>query len=122
MDIIWDVDYYEKEDGAVPVQDFIATLPKKHSAKALWEIRLLAESGTNLHMPYAQSVKGDKYKGLWELRISQGGDISRIFYFLPIGNTFILLHGFLKKTKKTPPQELETALRYKEDYLRRFAK
>jgi phage-related protein len=116
----WDVEYYEKENGETPVMDFIASLPAKHIAKALWEIRLLAQLGTALRMPYADSIKGDRYKGLWELRIQQGSDISRIFYFLPVGKTFILLHGFLKKTDKTPPQELKTALRYKEDYLRRY--
>jgi phage-related protein len=73
-------------------------------------------------MPYVKSIRGEKYQGLWELRIQQGSDVSRIFYFLPVGNTFILLHGFLKKTQKIPPQELETALRYKADYLRRFIK
>jgi phage-related protein len=33
----------------------------------------------------------------------------------------ILLRGFLKKGNKTPPQELETALRYMKDYFRRFS-
>ncbi|MDR1764537.1 MAG: type II toxin-antitoxin system RelE/ParE family toxin [Lachnospiraceae bacterium] len=70
-------------------------------------------------MPYVDSIKGEKYKGLWELRIQQGSDISRIFYFLTIGNKFVLLHGFLKKTTKTPQAELDTALRNRDDYLRR---
>jgi phage-related protein len=71
-------------------------------------------------MPYTKPIEGEKYKGLFELRIQQGGDISRIFYILPVGNQFILLHGFLKKGEKTPPSELNTALSYKKDYLRRF--
>ncbi|HIZ55933.1 MAG TPA: type II toxin-antitoxin system RelE/ParE family toxin [Firmicutes bacterium] len=116
----WDVIYYEKENGEMPVFDFIASLSKKQQAKALWEIRLLAENGMALREPYAKSIQGERYKGLFELRIQQGGDISRIFYFLPIGNTFILLHGFVKKTNKTPSRELETALRYMQDYIRRF--
>jgi phage-related protein len=114
------VKYYEKENGEIPVRAFILSLPPKHRAKALWEIRLLAEHGTGLREPYAKSVQGKKYKGLFELRIQQGNDISRIFYFLPIGNTFILLHGFVKKTDRTPERELATALHNKEEYLRRF--
>ena len=113
----WKIEYYKKSDGTEPVTDFINTLPAKHAAKALWEIDLLEEFGTTLSMPYTKSIKGDKYKGLFELRIQQGNDISRIFYILPVGNTFILLHGFLKKGKKTPPLELATALRYMKDYL-----
>ncbi|WP_335674939.1 type II toxin-antitoxin system RelE/ParE family toxin [Selenomonas sp. oral taxon 126] len=36
------------------------------------------------------------------------------------GDTFILLHGFRKKTNKTPSKELERAMAYKEDYERRW--
>jgi len=115
----WKIDYYIKENGDIPVKEFIKILPKKHSAKVLWEIDLLEELGTTIKEPYAKPIKGKKYKGLWELRIHQGSDASRVFYFLPVGNKFILLHGFLKKTKKTPVSELETALSYMNDYKRR---
>lgn len=115
-----EVKLYAKENGEEPVNNFIHSLPAKHKAKALWEIDLLMQHGLNLTKPYVDTIKGEKYKGLMELRIQQGTDISRIFYFLPIGSKFILLHGFVKKTQKTPLRELETALRYKEDYLRRF--
>jgi hypothetical protein len=40
---IWNIIYYEKENGEIPVQDFIAALPRKHKAKALREI----ETATN---------------------------------------------------------------------------
>ena len=115
----WNVIYYEKENGDAPVADFIAALPPKHRAKALWEVRLLAEQGKSLREPYAKSIQGEKYKGLFELRVQQGTDISRVFYCLPVGDTIVLLHGFVKKTFKTPPRELQTALRYMNDYLRR---
>ena len=115
----WKVGYYIKENGNSPVKDFIETLPKKHRAKVLWEIDLLEELGTTITEPYVKPIQGKKYKGLWELRIQQGSDASRVFYFLPVGNTFILLHGFLKKTQKTPISELETALSYMNDYKRR---
>ena len=90
----WNVDYYVKENGESPVKDFIKTLPPKHIAKVLWEIDLLEKLGTNIKEPYAASIKGKRFRGLWELRIQQGSDASRIFYFLPVENTFILLHGF----------------------------
>ncbi|WP_318258578.1 type II toxin-antitoxin system RelE/ParE family toxin [Selenomonas sp. KH1T6] len=47
------------------------------------------------------------------------GVITRVFYFTFQGNKFVLLHGIKKKTQKTPPGELERALRYKEDFERR---
>lgn len=115
----WKVDYYIKENGDSPVKDFIKILQKKHKAKVFWEIDLLEELGTTIKEPYAKPIQGKKYKGLWELRIQQSSDASRVFYFLPVGNKFILLHGFLKKTNKTPESELETALSYMNDYKRR---
>ena len=81
--------------------------------------RPVREVGISIREPYAKSIKGKKYTGLWELRIQQGSDASRVFYFLPIRNTFILLHGFIKKGNKTPPCELETALAYMNDFERK---
>ena len=115
----WEVEYYLKENGESPICNFIKMLSPKHSAKVLWEIDLLEKLGTTIKEPYAKPIKGEKYKGLWELRIQQGSDASRVFYFLPVGNTFILLHGFLKKTNKTPVSELNMALSYMNDYKRR---
>jgi len=112
----WNVEYYIKVNGESPVRDFIKTLPPKHGAKVLWEIDLLEKLGTSIKEPYAASIKSKKYKGLWELRIQQGSDASRVFYFLPIGNTFILLHGFIKKSNETPVSELKRALAYMNDY------
>lgn len=118
----WNVEFYVKENKESPVEDFIKTLPAKLQAKAMWEIELLNRYGTQLKEPYLKPIKGDEYKGLWELRIKFAGNISRIFYFMPIGNSFILLHGFVKKTDKIPRRELETAKSYMEDYLRRHKK
>ena len=115
----WKIISYEKENGQKPVDEFLKTLPSKHKAKAIWEIELLAEYGTALKEPYTKSLKGDNYDGLWELRIKFASNISRIFYFMPIGDTFILLHGFIKKTEKTPKNEIEKAKQYMDDYKRR---
>lgn len=111
----FEIKFYEKENNQVPVQDFLKSLPKKQSAKAYWSIELLEKYGTALTEPYVKPMKG-KYKGLWELRVKFASDISRIFYFMPVGETFILLHGFVKKTDETPQGELDIAKRYMDDY------
>ncbi len=116
----WNIELYATENGDEPVMQFLNSLSEKARAKAIWEIDLLEKHGLSLKMPYVKNIQGEKYKGLMELRIQQGNDISRIFYFLPLGNKIVLLHGFIKKDQKTPKKELETALRYKEDYIRRF--
>ena len=115
----WQIKFYEKENGDIPVLEFIQSLPEKHRAKAIREIDLLEEFGLGLPYPHVDSIKGDKYKGLLELRIRFGSNISRILYFLHIEKTFILLHGFVKKDQKTPTKELEMAKQRMNEYLRR---
>ncbi|NDL66402.1 type II toxin-antitoxin system RelE/ParE family toxin [Anaerotalea alkaliphila] len=115
----YDVEFYAKENGSIPVQEFLLSLNPKMRAKVFSEIELLETHGPNLREPYVKPVKGKIYKGLFELRIKFSTDISRIFYFGYRDNTYVLLHGFTKKTQKTPVRELDKAKRYMEDYERR---
>lgn len=115
----WSIELYEKENGQCPVLEFILSLPPKHQAKVEREIDLLEEFGINLTYPHTRKIEGGSYKDLWELRIKFARDISRIFYFIHLNNKFVLLHGFIKKSNKTPKNELEKAKNYMIDYLRR---
>lgn len=54
--------------------------------------------------------------GLWEVRISAGNGIFRIFCFFDEGNLIILLSGFQKKTQKTSVKEIKKAERLKKEY------
>ena len=54
--------------------------------------------------------------GLFEIRIQQGSDIYRIFCFFDAGQLVVLANVFQKKTQKTPKQEIEKALKIKEEY------
>lgn len=49
-------------------------------------------------------------RGLWEVRSNISVGIARVF-FTVIDKTMILLHGFVKKSQKTPQSELDTARR-----------
>ena len=60
----WHIDYYQKENGEIPVLEFLISLPPKLRAKNQSTIDLLEACGTNLQAPYVAPVKGDKYKGL----------------------------------------------------------
>ncbi|MCL6592285.1 MAG: type II toxin-antitoxin system RelE/ParE family toxin [Firmicutes bacterium] len=115
----WIIELFEKENQECPVLDFIQSLPPKHRAKIEREIDFLEEFGINLTYPHTRKIEGENYKGLWELRIQFASDISRIFYFIHFGNTFVLLYGFLKKSNKTQQRELEIAKKYMQEYIRR---
>ena len=52
---------------------------------------------------------------IWELRPGN----NRILYFYFEGNTYVLLHMFRKKTRKTPTHEIEKAIREANDYMNR---
>ncbi len=115
----WNIKLFELHNGKVPVLEYITSLPAKNQAKIYREIELLEEHGINLAYPHTKKIEGNQYSGLWELRIKFSSDSSRIFYFLHVSNTFVLLHGFSKKSDKTPRRELEQALTYMNNYLER---
>jgi phage-related protein len=54
---------------------------------------------------------------IWELRRGSAGNIYRILYFFFSGRRIVLLHGFQKKTEKTPQRETEIAKRRMNDFI-----
>lgn len=46
-------------------------------------------------------------KGLWEVRVNLVDTIARVLFTVD-GNVMVLLHGFIKKSQKTPASDLET--------------
>lgn len=67
------------------------------------------EDGASLSMPVSRPMQG--YQGLKELRIKDFAGIVRVFYIIESKGLIYILHLFRKKTQKTPPQEIETAIR-----------
>ena len=118
----YEIEFYKTENGRNPVNDFINSLQKKQISKILQDITLLQKFGSNLHYPYVDSIKGEKYKGLFELRTSSASNNFRVFYFVLIGNKAVLLHAIQKQTNKTPKKELDVALARMKEYKTRGAK
>ena len=107
--------FYVKEDGTEPAWDFIQSLNKGMRAKIYRLIEMLEELGPALRRPYSAPL-GD---GIFELRAQFGSDISRVLYFFIVNGRAVLTHGFIKKTQKTPPDEIERAKRYRSEHLKR---
>lgn len=53
---------------------------------------------------------------LYEVRVLTHKSNIRIFSFFDEGNLIILINGFIKKTDKTPKNELELGIKLKEEY------
>lgn len=107
--------FYEQEDGTEPVKDFLLSLDSKMRAKIMKELKMLAMNGTKLREPYSKLLED----GIFELRAQQSSNITRVLYFFYIENKIILTNGFVKKTSKTPPEEIERAKRRRAEYMRR---
>jgi phage-related protein len=84
-------------------------------AKITRTISMLETNGTDLREPQSKHLDD----GIFELRAKVGTDITRVLYFFVVGRRIILTHGFVKKTDKTPPAEIEKAKQYRYDYLNR---
>ena len=71
-----------------------------------------------LKMQDRVSEKFVKYikEGIYEIRASYNGNIYRAFFIFDEGNIVMLFNGFQKKSQKTPPNEIEKALKIKEAY------
>lgn len=107
--------FYSKEDGTEPAKEFLLSLDKKMRAKMVRTISILADNGPELREPFSKPLGN----GIFELRAKVGSDISRVLYFFFVGQRVVLTNGFIKKTQKTPPAEIERAKKYKDDYLHR---
>lgn len=105
--------FYNKADGTEPAKEFLDSLDKKMRAKMLRTIEMLQTNRYELREPYSKPVS----EGILELRAKTGSDISRVLYFFVVGRKAILTNGFIKKTQKTPREEIERAKRYRADYL-----
>ncbi|MBV6452610.1 MAG: hypothetical protein MHPDNHAH_03368 [Anaerolineales bacterium] len=65
-----------------------------------------AQFGWPLGMPLIRKLE----RGLWEVRSNTTQGIARVVFTVE-GNTMVLLHGFVKKSQKTPLTELNAARR-----------
>jgi phage-related protein len=113
---MYEIIFYDSEDGRCPVQDFLDSLNPKLLAKTLRTIDLLEHNGSQLREPYSKKLEN----GIFELRTKQSSDITRVLYFFFVGEKIVLTNGFVKKSQKTPKAEKELAKKYKADYERRF--
>ena len=109
---------YEKENGEAPVEEFLNSLDVKMRAKLYGMIGILQEKGNQLREPYSKHLDD----GIFELRCKFGSNITRVLYFFYFKKQIILTNGFIKKTQKTPPEEIKLAKQRRSDYLRRMNK
>lgn len=98
--------FFESDTGRTPVREWLLELTAEDRKTVGDDIRT-AEFGWPIGMPLCRSIQG--HKGLWEIRVSLvGGRIGRVFFCVH-DSSMVLLHGFIKKSQKTPNHELQVA-------------
>ena len=96
--------FYRTPGGAEPVRDWLNGLPQEDRRTLGHDIGMV-EFGWPVGMPLCRSLGG----GLWEVRSSLiQGQIARVMFCTAQGR-MVLLHGFVKKTQKTPQSDLNLA-------------
>ena len=111
----FEIIFYERENGDVQVENFLLSLDCKMRAKLIGIINILKEKGNLLREPYTKALSD----GIFEIRGRVGNDISRVLYFFYFNNKIVFTNGFVKKTQKTPRNEILKAKKYREDYIKR---
>ena len=111
--------FYEDRKGRSPVRDYTNALAlrsdkdsKNKIKKISYQIQRLEVYGARDGEPVVKHVRGE----IWELRPLR----DRILFAAWVGDSFVLLHTFLKETQKTPPAEIEKAENELADFKERF--
>jgi len=97
--------FYRTSAGNEPVRDWLKSLPsavRKEVGSDLGEVQW--------SWPLGKPLVDGLGAGLFEVRTTWSGNVYRVLFCLE-GATMVLLHGFQKKTQKTPKNELDLARR-----------
>lgn len=109
---MYKVIYFVSRRGENFVRDFILSLPEKVGRKVAEHIKYLSLTGPLAKPQYVSSL-GDK---IYELRVTFAHYEPRVLYFFN-NRDIVLTHGFLKKTRTVPREEIERAIRIRSEYL-----
>lgn len=102
---ILDIVFFRTESGHEPVRDWFKTLSKADKPVIGADLKTV-QYGWPIGMPVVRKLEA----GLWEVRSRLDRRIARILFTVSDGR-MILLHGFIKKSQKTPADDLALARR-----------
>jgi phage-related protein len=103
--------FFQTATGNEPVREWLKEL-SKDDCQIIGTDILTVQYAWPLGKPLVDNL-GD---GIWEVRSRLDNRIARTLFTL-VNQEIVLLHGFIKKSQKTPPDELELAKKRKKLYL-----
>ena len=100
---ILSVVFYATAAGNEPVREWLLGLSRDDRRSVGFDIKT-AQYGWPIGMPLIRKLE----PGLWEVRTHLADGIARVLFTVR-GDTMVLLHGFVKKSQKTPAVDMKTA-------------
>jgi len=98
--------FFRTDAGGEPVRDWLKSMLSSEDRKRIGEDIKTVEFGWPIGMPVCKPL-GD---GIYEVRTGLGQNrIARVLFYIDKKGRMVLLHGFIKKTRKTPTGDLELA-------------
>jgi phage-related protein len=98
--------FFQTEAGGEPVRDWLKGLPSSEDRKRIGEDIKTVEFGWPVGMPVCRPLGDTIYEV--RARLAQNR-IARVLFYIDKKGRMVLLHGFIKKTQKTPDEDLELA-------------
>jgi phage-related protein len=106
--------FYRTEAGGEPVREWLKGLPPEDRKRIGEDIKTV-EFGWPTGMPVCRPLG----EGIYEVRTSLGQNrIARVLFYIGRRGRMVLLHGFIKKTRKTPREDLDLAKSNKANHQR----
>jgi phage-related protein len=97
------VRFFRESTGSEPVRDWLIRLPAEEKREIGSDIKTV-QFGWPIGMPLVDHIEGE----IWEVRTRLSTRIARVLFVLE-GSSMVLLHGFIKKERKTPKADLDLA-------------
>lgn len=113
------IKFYKTATGNCPIEEFLDSLSGKVVQKITWVLSIIEEFDI---VPKKYFKKLENIQNVYECRIDFGGNTYRLLGFFHAGNFVVLTNGFMKKTQKTPKEEIELCSRRMSDFLSRGGK
>jgi phage-related protein len=100
--------FFRDDEGAVPLLEWLDSLPKRPRAKCIARIQRLRDLGHELRRPEADLLRD----GIYELRVGFGGVNYRMLYFFHGRTAAVISHGCTKE-RIVPVREIDLAIQRK---------
>jgi phage-related protein len=111
VEVFRDIEFYESETGRSPVLDFIESASRRDERAKIMSVLENVERMEVVPVHFLKKLQGREK--IWEIRVQR----FRLLGFYADSRRLVLVHAFVKKSQKTPLQEIEVAVKRRSMYI-----